>query len=46
MPNDDQLLAEQIALERKQISKGLDKLVDNTKKLHDKSYASATVYGN
>ena len=46
MPNDDQLLAEQIALERKQISKGLDKLADNTKKLHDKSYASATVYGN
>lgn len=43
---DDQLLAEQIALERKQISKGLEKLSDNTEKLQDKSYASATVYGN
>ena len=35
--HDDQLLAEQIALERKQISKGLDKIADNTKKLHEKS---------
>ena len=46
MHNDDQLLAEQIALEREQIRKGLDKLSDNTDKLQDKSYASATVYGN
>ena len=43
--HDDQLLAEQIALERKQISKGLDKLTKQTEKLHDKSYASATEYG-
>ena len=40
--HDDQLLAEQIALERKQISKGLDKLTKQTEKLQDKSYASAT----
>jgi DNA-directed RNA polymerase len=43
--HDDQLLAEQIALERRQISKGLDKLTKQTEKLHDKSYASATEYG-
>lgn len=43
--HDDQLLAEQIALERKQISKGLDKLTKQTEKLQDKSYASATEYG-
>jgi len=36
---------EQVTLERKQIKKGLEKLKDNTVKLQDKSYASATVYG-
>ena len=43
--HDDQLLSEQIALERKQISKGLDKLTKQTEKLQNKSYASATEYG-
>ena len=36
---------EQVTLERKQIKHGLEKLRDNTVKLQDKSYASATVYG-
>ena len=36
---------EQVTLERKQIKQGLEKLKDNTIKLQDKSYASATVYG-
>ena len=36
---------EQIQLERDQIAQGLKRLRDNTRKLEDKSYASATVYG-
>ena len=36
---------EQIKLERDQIAQGLKRLRDNTYKLEDKSYASATVYG-
>ena len=36
---------EQIQLERDQIKQGLKRLRDNTCKLEDKSYASATVYG-
>ena len=36
---------EQIALEREQIRQGLKDLRDNTYKLEEKSYASASVYG-
>ena len=36
---------EQIRLERDQIAQGLKRLRDNTSKLEEKSYASATVYG-
>ena len=36
---------EQVALEREQIRQGLERLRDNTQKLQEKSYASATVYG-
>ena len=36
---------EQIKLEREQISLGLKQLHDNQKKLEDKSYASASIYG-
>ena len=36
---------EQIALEREQIKQGLKELRDNTYKLEEKSYASASVYG-
>ena len=36
---------EQVALEREQIKQGLQRLRDNTRKLQDQSYASATVYG-
>ncbi len=36
---------EQIKLERDQIAQGLKRLRDNTVKLEEKSYASATVYG-
>ena len=36
---------EQIALERQQIKQGLEKLRDNTTRLQDKEYASASVYG-
>ena len=36
---------EQIKLERDQIAQGLKRLRDNTTKLEDKEYASATVYG-
>ena len=36
---------EQIALERQQISQGLQQLHANTAKLEDKDYASASVYG-
>ncbi len=36
---------EQITLEREQIRQGLERLRDNTVKLQDKEYASASVYG-
>ena len=36
---------EQIALEREQIRQGLKELRDNTYKLEEKSYASASIYG-
>ena len=39
-------IEDQQDFERKQISGGLDKLMSNTKKLEDKTYASATVYGS
>ena len=39
------LIDEQTQLERDQISQGLKGLHDNTIKLEDKSYASASVYG-
>ena len=39
------LLDEQVALEREAISCGLKRLQDQTIKLEDQSYASATVYG-
>ena len=35
----------QIAFERKQVRGGVEKLRKDTKKLEDKTYASATVYG-
>ena len=36
---------EQVALEREQIRQGIQRLRDNTRKLQEQSYASATVYG-
>ena len=36
---------EQIKLERDQIAQGLKRLKDNTAKLEEKNYASATIYG-
>ncbi len=36
---------EQQKLEREAISKGLKRLTDQTIKLEDQSYASATIYG-
>jgi DNA-directed RNA polymerase len=39
-------IEDQQEFERKQISGGLHKLMTNTKKLEDKDYASATVYGS
>ena len=44
MPTPSQI-DEQIQLERDQIAQGIKRLRDNTCKLEDKSYASATVYG-
>ena len=38
-------IQEQITLEREQIRQGLERLRDNTVKLQDKEYASASVYG-
>ena len=38
-------IAAQIKLEREQIAQGLKQLHDNTAKLEDKDYASASVYG-
>ena len=40
-----QLIEEQLKLERDQINLGLKYLTDNTMKLEDQSYASASVYG-
>ena len=39
------LIEEQLQLERDQINQGLKNLTDNTIKLENKSYASATIYG-
>ena len=44
MPTPAQI-AEQVQLERDQISQGLKRLRKNTQQLEEKSYASATVYG-
>jgi len=44
MPTPSQI-AEQVKLERDQISQGLKRLRKNTCQLEEKSYASATVYG-
>ena len=44
MPTPAQI-AEQVQLERDQISQGLKRLRKNTQQLEGKSYASATVYG-
>ena len=38
-------ISEQLQLERDQIRLGLDKLHENTRRLEDKQYSSATVYG-
>ena len=40
-----QQIEQQIQLERDQIKQGLKRLRENTRKLEDKSYASATIYG-
>ena len=40
-----QQIEQQIKLERDQIKQGLNRLRSNTKKLEQKSYASATIYG-
>ena len=42
----EQQIEDQKEFERKQISGGLHKLHSNTKKLEEKTYASATVYGS
>ena len=42
----EQQIEDQEEFERKQISGGLHKLHSNTKKLEEKTYASATVYGS
>ena len=44
-PIPQDLINEQVELERSQISQGLKRLNDDTFKLEDKNYASATVYG-
>jgi len=44
-PIPESLVNEQVELERSQVSQGLKRLNDNTFKLEDKSYASASVYG-
>ena len=38
-------IEEQVALEREQIRQGLEKFRSNTRRLEDKSYASASIYG-
>ena len=42
----DQQIEEQINFEKDAIRLGVEKLRKNTKKLEDKNYASASVYGN
>ena len=42
----EQQIEDQKEFERKQISGGIDRLHSNTKKLEEKTYASATVYGS
>jgi DNA-directed RNA polymerase len=44
-PTPQDLINEQVELERSQVSQGLKRLNDNTFKLEDKDYASASVYG-
>ena len=44
MPTPAQI-EEQVTLEREQIRQGLKALRDNTRKLEEKDYASASVYG-
>ena len=44
MPTID-LIDQQITLERQAISQGLTKLKTNMRKLEERSYASATIYG-
>ncbi len=44
MPTPAQI-SEQVELEREQIRQGLKQLRDNTQKLEEKDYASASVYG-
>ena len=44
MPTTEQI-DEQVKLEREAISCGLKRLQDQTIKLEDRSYASATIYG-
>ena len=44
MPNPAQI-EEQVQLERQAIAQGLKKLRDNTRKLEERNYASATIYG-
>ena len=44
MPTPAQI-SEQVELEREQIRQGLKQLRDNTRKLEEKDYASAAVYG-
>ena len=39
------LIDEQVKLEREAVSQGLKRLTDQTIKLENQSYASATVYG-
>jgi DNA-directed RNA polymerase len=45
IPVTQEQLEEQIALEREAIAQGLKKLRDNTMKLEQKDYASASIYG-
>ena len=44
MPTPSQI-EEQVNLERSQVTQGINRLKKNTRKLEDKSYSSATVYG-
>ena len=44
LPTPEQI-DEQVKLERQAISQGLKRLTDQTIKLEDQNYASATIYG-